>query len=123
MKEQPRILIANADDFGLSKGINRGILSAYQQGIVRSVSLAPNGPAFEDAVEIISSNPGLDVGIHLCLVGDKSLAAPPNVRGLADPEHRLAVGITKTRLISPVDPMSASAVRVTKAIRVALEID
>ena len=43
--------------------------------------------------------------------------------GYADPENRLAVGVTKTRLISPVDPMSASAVRVTKAIRIALGID
>ena len=60
----PITLVANADDFGLSSGINRGIESAYREGILRSASLMPNGAAFADAVRIARENPGLGVGIH-----------------------------------------------------------
>ena len=78
-----RTLVVNADDFGLSEGINRGILSAFRQGILRSASIVPNGMAFEDAVRIASETPDLDIGIHLSLVGERSLAPIRDVRGLA----------------------------------------
>lgn len=58
-------IIINADDFGLSKGINKGIIKAYREGIVTSASLMVNMPAFEDAVGLIKDNPGLDVGLHI----------------------------------------------------------
>ena len=50
MAGQAKTLVVNADDFGLSESINRGILSASRDGILRSTSLMPNGAAFEDAV-------------------------------------------------------------------------
>lgn len=61
-------LIINADDFGLSKGINRGIIKAYQEGILTSASLIVNMPGFEDAISLIRRNPGLTVGIHLNII-------------------------------------------------------
>jgi predicted glycoside hydrolase/deacetylase ChbG (UPF0249 family) len=62
-------LLVNADDLGLSPGINRGIGRAYREGIVRSASLLVNAPGFDDALGVIRANPGLCVGIHLTLVG------------------------------------------------------
>ena len=61
-------LIINADDFGLCQGANRGIIKAWQQGILTSASLMPGGAAFEEAVALAREHPGLQVGLHLTLV-------------------------------------------------------
>ena len=74
--------MANADDFGLSSGINRGIESAYWEGILRSASLMPNGIAFADAVRIARENPGLGVGVHVSLVDEHCLAPAGMLRGI-----------------------------------------
>jgi hopanoid biosynthesis associated protein HpnK len=78
--------VANADDFGLSSGINRGIKSAYCEGILRSASLMPNGPWFDHAVRIARENPGLGVGIHVSLVDESCIAPAGQLRGLATPD-------------------------------------
>jgi len=62
-----RRLIINADDFGLSAGVNRGILEAHRAGTVGSASLLVNAPGFADAVQAARAAPGLDVGLHLNL--------------------------------------------------------
>ena len=74
MENSRIILVVNADDFGLSQGINRGIESAFRQGILRSTSLMPNGAAFEDALLVAARNPELGIGIHISLVGEKCVA-------------------------------------------------
>ncbi|MCL5105418.1 MAG: hopanoid biosynthesis-associated protein HpnK [Armatimonadetes bacterium] len=84
MARLPITLVVNADDFGLSEQINQGIESAFQQGILRSASLMPNGAAFDDAVQIARRNPGLGVGVHISLVDEHCTAAPDEVRGLID---------------------------------------
>ncbi len=63
----------NADDFGLSEGVNKGIRRSFELGIVRSASLMANGPAFDDAVRIAEELPSLAVGVHLSLVGESAL--------------------------------------------------
>src|SRR5262249_18268426 len=65
-------LIVNADDLGLTPGVNRGILRAFQDGIVTSASLLVTGSAFEDAVALAQQNPKLDVGLHLALVEERA---------------------------------------------------
>jgi len=60
-------LIVNADDFGLSRGVNFAIVDAMQYGIVRSTTLMASGFAFDHAVELGKSNPKLGIGIHLTL--------------------------------------------------------
>lgn len=66
-------LIVNADDFGLTPAVNRGILRAFQEGIVTSTSLLVTGSAFEDAVALARQNPELDVGLHLTLVEEQAV--------------------------------------------------
>jgi hopanoid biosynthesis associated protein HpnK len=63
-----RRLIVNADDFGLTQGVNRAIVEANRQGIVTSATLMANGPAFEDAILGASSAARLSVGCHVVLV-------------------------------------------------------
>jgi len=58
-------LIVNADDLGLSSGVNRGIFHAHQHGIVTSASLMARYPAAEEAVITAKSFPNLGIGLHL----------------------------------------------------------
>ena len=67
MTDAPR-LVVNADDFGLSAGVNRGILEAYAAGVVSSVSVLVNAPGWTDAVQRLRDlGPGLGVGLHVNL--------------------------------------------------------
>lgn len=66
-------LIINADDFGLSKGVNLGILHAYQQGVVNSASIMTTSPYFEDAVNLIDRYNLGNIGLHFNLTEGSSL--------------------------------------------------
>jgi chitin disaccharide deacetylase len=63
-----RRLIVNADDFGLTSGVNRGIIRAHEHGIVTSSTLMACGAKFQEAVAMSSRNPQLSVGCHVLLV-------------------------------------------------------
>ena len=67
-------LVVNADDFGFTRDVNRGIVEAHRQGILTATTLMANGDAFEDAVRLARENASLDVGAHLVLVGGRALA-------------------------------------------------
>src|SRR5207249_7492687 len=64
-----RYLIVNADDFGLSPGVNRGIIKAHDQGIVTSASLMVRMPAAAEAAAYAREHPSLSVGLH-CDLGE-----------------------------------------------------
>jgi len=63
----PRQLIVNADDFGLSPGVNQGIIQAHAHGIVTSASLMVRGPAAAAAADYARAHPQFSVGLHLDL--------------------------------------------------------
>jgi hopanoid biosynthesis associated protein HpnK len=63
-----RRLIVNADDFGLTAGVNRAIVEANTNGIVTSSTLMASGRAFDDAASLAKQTPQLDVGCHLVLI-------------------------------------------------------
>lgn len=71
-----RQLIVNADDFGLTSGVNRGIVEAHCQGIISSTTLMANSVAFDEAVEAARSLPKLSVGCHVVLT-DGAPVSPP----------------------------------------------
>ncbi|MFZ0886260.1 MAG: ChbG/HpnK family deacetylase [Candidatus Acidiferrales bacterium] len=77
-------LILNADDFGMTRGVNEGIVRAHREGILTSTTLMANGESFDDAVERVRANPELGVGCHLVLVGGKCVAPRESVASLAD---------------------------------------
>jgi hopanoid biosynthesis associated protein HpnK len=63
-----RRLIVNADDFGLTSGVNRAVIEAHQRGIVTSTTLMACGAQFEEAVAVAARVPRLSVGCHVVLV-------------------------------------------------------
>lgn len=87
-------LILNADDFGLTRGVNSGIIRAHRGGILTSATLMAMGPAFDDAVEQARANPKLGVGCHLVLTGGLAAAAPEEIPSLVDKSGRLPESVT-----------------------------
>jgi predicted glycoside hydrolase/deacetylase ChbG (UPF0249 family) len=62
-----RVLVVNADDFGLSAGVNRGVARAHEEGIVTSATLMVRAPAAAEAANYAREHPSLSVGLHLDL--------------------------------------------------------
>jgi predicted glycoside hydrolase/deacetylase ChbG (UPF0249 family) len=59
-----RLLIINGDDFGLSEGVNEGILKAHTEGVLTSASLMVLAPAAQRAARSATSHPDLSIGLH-----------------------------------------------------------
>ncbi|KFC09634.1 cellobiose phosphotransferase system protein [Trabulsiella guamensis ATCC 49490] len=74
-----RVLIVNADDFGLSKGQNYGIVEACKHGIVTSTTALVNGAAIEHAAQLSRSLPELAVGMHFVLTLGQPLSPMPSL--------------------------------------------
>ncbi|MBE9570103.1 MAG: ChbG/HpnK family deacetylase [Proteobacteria bacterium] len=83
-----KFLIINADDLGVTLGVNRAISQAYGAGTVSSASLMANMPAFDDAVQMAKSNPSLGVGVHLTLASGKPVLSKHAVPSLVDGDGR-----------------------------------
>lgn len=85
-----RRLIINADDFGLTPGVNHAIAEAHQDGIVTSTTLMANSKAFTGAVETaqsFGSNGKFSVGCHVVLMDGEPLLPPERVSTLLDPAN------------------------------------
>ena len=66
-------VLVNADDFGLTRAVNYGILDSHKHGIVNSTTMMMNAKATEHAIEIAKGTPSLRVGIHLVMTWGKPL--------------------------------------------------
>lgn len=85
-----KYLIVNADDFGIDEEINRGIAECFRDGIVRSVSIVSNGLAFEDALNLVKKNTDIGIGVHLCLVGERSILPKEKIPSIVDDKSFLS---------------------------------
>jgi predicted glycoside hydrolase/deacetylase ChbG (UPF0249 family) len=87
-------LVVNADDFGYTRDVNSGIIEAHQRGILTATTLMANAKEFDHAVDLAKTNPGLDIGCHLVLIGGNSLLPGGNPFPASLPEflQRLARG-------------------------------
>jgi predicted glycoside hydrolase/deacetylase ChbG (UPF0249 family) len=83
----PRTLIVNADDFGLTSGVSRGILEAHRRGIVTSTTLIVNREIAPALMEELRTS-GLGVGLHLNLTLGAPVSNPGRVPSLVDGEGR-----------------------------------
>jgi predicted glycoside hydrolase/deacetylase ChbG (UPF0249 family) len=86
-------LIVNGDDFGASRGINRGILEAHRRGVLTSTSLMVNMPASEEAARLAREAPELSVGIHVNFTNE---GGPP----VADLDDAAACGAELERQLA-----------------------
>jgi len=82
-----RRLIVNADDFGLTAGVNRAIVEAHQCGAVSSATLMANGAALDDAIRLAQSTPQLSVGCHVVLADGSPVLDADQVPSLVDDRY------------------------------------
>ena len=115
-----RRLIVNADDFGLTSGINRAIVEARERGIVTSASLMANSQAFDEAAALarsLTAKTGhFSVGCHVVLVDGTPVLPPEQVSSLLHPGaqngSRLRAGLSGFVLASfrsKLDPAEVEA--------------
>lgn len=119
-----RRLIVNADDFGLTNGINRAIVEAHTRGVVTSATLMAGGPARDAAVALSSHHPKLSVGCHIVLLdGTPTLKASEvgtlvDSRGPNRPFFRHSLGGFAARAMAGrLDPQQVEA-EATAQIRI-----
>lgn len=79
-----RALIVNADDFGLTKGVNRAIIELHSAGLVTSTSLMARARATEEAIEFAIRTPMLGVGCHVVLVDGEPILPPDRIPTLVE---------------------------------------
>ena len=83
-----RTLVVNADDLGLTVGVNNGIFDAHDHGILTSASLMANAPATANAIRCVRSRPTLGIGVHLTLVDGVPMLPPDRVPTLVNDDGR-----------------------------------
>ena len=97
-------VIFHGDDFGLTPGVNHGIISAFKRGLLTSTSLMAVGEAAEEAMDLALENSGLDVGIHLVLSDEpplltsEALATLISRHGLLPSRNRILGAIFSRKL-------------------------
>src|SRR5262249_21365016 len=79
---RPVKVVFHADDFGLTRAVNSGIVEAFDKGVLRSTSLMPGAGAAEDAAALARALPRLDVGLHLTLVEERPILPPDRIPSL-----------------------------------------
>lgn len=77
-------VIINADDFGLTRGVNASIVACHRTGSLTSATLMANMDATEDAALLAAANPGLGVGLHFNITQGRPLSDPSAVASLLD---------------------------------------
>jgi predicted glycoside hydrolase/deacetylase ChbG (UPF0249 family) len=77
-------LIVNADDFGLTSGVNRAILELHQAGVLTSATLMARAVATDEAIGMAKATPTLGVGCHVVLVDGDPMQPAGRLPTLAD---------------------------------------
>lgn len=85
MDSSAKRLIVNADDFGMSPGVNRGVLDSHLRGIVTSTSVMVNMPDTDAAIAAADQDaPNLGLGLHLNLTHGRPIEKLARVTSLVD---------------------------------------
>jgi chitin disaccharide deacetylase len=114
-------LIVNADDFGLTSGVNRAIIELHQAGVLTSATLMAKAAATEEAIELARANPSLGVGCHIVLVDGEPVLSPRELPTLTDArtgQFRSTLGAFLQRLLT--GRISTAEIEAEAAAQIAL---
>lgn len=104
MKKMTLQKIFNADDFGISKGVNAAIVKAHREGILNSASLMINQKYAAEAVNLAKKMPELEMGLHVNLTNEYPAASAQEIPLLVDGQGKLKNGFVNLLLISFFKP-------------------
>ena len=124
-----RLLIVNADDLGLTVGVNRAIRRAHLDGIVTATSLLAVGRAFDDAAEMLRATPTLELGAHLALVGEdpplltaREIPSLVDRRGVFPLSYRTVVARGLAGRVDPDDVRRELAAQLDRVLEVGVPV-
>jgi predicted glycoside hydrolase/deacetylase ChbG (UPF0249 family) len=86
-------LIINADDFGLTPGVNRSVVELHRAGVLSSATLMATGGFFEEAAALARATPTLEVGCHIQLVDGVPALQPAQVPSLCPSGERFRASL------------------------------
>ena len=104
-----RRLIVNADDFGLTSGVNRAIVEGNRLGIVTSSTLMANARATDAAIDLAKAQPGLKTGCHVVLIDGVPLKA--NLQSLTNGSPRFRTSLKEFSIAALRKQISAEEVQ------------
>ncbi len=104
MKKMTLQKIFNADDFGISKGVNAAIVKAHREGILNSASLMINQKYAAEAVKLAKEMPELEMGLHVNLTNEYPAASAQEIPLLVDGQGKLKNGFVNLLLLSFFKP-------------------
>ena len=97
---RPLYVIFHGDDFGLTSGVNKGILQAFRKGVLTSVSIMACGAAVDEAIEIAHGHPDMDTGVHLVLSDEIPLRTPTPFPFARFPRRRRLISTLLSRKLT-----------------------
>ncbi|MEN9782506.1 MAG: hypothetical protein RL208_656 [Pseudomonadota bacterium] len=100
MNNNKSLIRVNADDFGISPGVNSAVIDMFQAGKLHSASIMTGGRFFAQAVDFYQKNNGLKVGLHFCLTIGKCSSEALKLGLLVDENGVFKHGFLKLLILS-----------------------
>lgn len=116
-------LVINADDFGLSRGVNKGIVEGHIKGVLTSATIMANMPAAKEAVELARKLPALGIGVHLNLTNGKPICENAIIGCLLNSSGDFALSPGKMSLLSLVSGKIRAAIETELSAQIQWVID
>jgi len=104
-----RRIIVNADDFGLTSGVNRAIIESNRSGIVTSATLMANAKASDAAIDLAKAQPSLKTGCHVVLIDGVPLTG--NLPTLTETPQRFRSSLKQFAMAAVRKQISADEVQ------------
>lgn len=96
--------IFNADDFGISKGVNAAIVKAHTEGILNSASLMINQKYAKEAINFAKEMPELEIGLHVNITNEYPASDKNKIPLLVDEYGKFKNGFVKLLYLSIIHP-------------------
>ena len=97
-------LIFNADDFGISQGVNEAIFKAHTQGVLNSTSIMITLKYVSQALEMTKQMPNLNIGLHANLTNENSVLSKDEIPLLVDENGKFKHGFVNLAVLSLLHP-------------------
>jgi predicted glycoside hydrolase/deacetylase ChbG (UPF0249 family) len=113
-------LIFNADDFGISQGVNEAILRAHTQGVLNSTSIMITLKYVPQALEMAKQMPNLNIGLHANLTNENSVLSQNEIPLLVNENGKFKHGFVNLAILSLLHPKELKN-QVKKEIKAQIE--
>ena len=97
-------IIFNADDFGISPGVNKAIFKAHTEGVLNSTSIMITLKHVPESIELAKQMPNLNIGLHGNLTNENSVLPHSKIPLLTTPDGKFKHGFVNLAILSIIHP-------------------